>query len=176
MKLGVEAGRAGVLAGRIPRKEYASASSPTEGLIGAAHEMTEEPLEADAAAAQAGTRRGGSRVQRGADRARSRDPAAGRHARPAAGARRSADRARSTRPGTSCRRRLPSPGLKGQLAGFIWRVVAPYLQRQLTFNSLLVDHVNRNVAAARAPLTGATRGARRRCAPRCTSSPRSRAG
>ncbi|MEO5895109.1 MAG: thiazole synthase [Vicinamibacterales bacterium] len=36
MKLGVEAGRLAYLAGRIPRKDFASASSPTEGLIGAA--------------------------------------------------------------------------------------------------------------------------------------------
>jgi thiazole synthase len=36
MKQAVEAGRTAFLAGRIPRKEYASASSPTEGLIGAA--------------------------------------------------------------------------------------------------------------------------------------------
>ena len=36
MKLAVDAGRAAFLAGRIPRKDYASASSPTEGLIGAA--------------------------------------------------------------------------------------------------------------------------------------------
>ncbi len=46
---------------------------------------------------------------------------------------------------------LPAPpqasGVRGRLAGFIWRTVAPYLQRQLTFNSLLVDHVNRNAAA-----------------------------
>jgi O-antigen chain-terminating methyltransferase len=41
-------------------------------------------------------------------------------------------------------------GVKGRLGGFVWRIVAPYLQRQLTFNSLLVDHVNRNAAAARA--------------------------
>jgi SAM-dependent methyltransferase len=40
-------------------------------------------------------------------------------------------------------------GIKGRLAGFIWRTVAPYLQRQLTFNSTLVDYLNRNVAAAR---------------------------
>jgi O-antigen chain-terminating methyltransferase len=40
-------------------------------------------------------------------------------------------------------------GLRGRLAGFIWRIVAPYLQRQLTFNSLLVDHVNRNAAGRR---------------------------
>jgi thiazole synthase len=33
MKLAVEAGRAAFLAGRIPRKRYASASSPVEGLI-----------------------------------------------------------------------------------------------------------------------------------------------
>jgi len=36
MKLGVEAGRLAWQAGRIPRKEFASASSPTEGLIGTA--------------------------------------------------------------------------------------------------------------------------------------------
>lgn len=40
-------------------------------------------------------------------------------------------------------------GVKGRLTGFIWRVVGPYLQRQLAFNSQLVDHVNRNAAAAR---------------------------
>jgi SAM-dependent methyltransferase len=40
-------------------------------------------------------------------------------------------------------------GFKGKLAGVIWRVVAPYFQRQLTFNSLLVDHVNRSTAATR---------------------------
>src|SRR6188508_2947711 len=33
MKLGVEAGRLAFLAGRIPRKSYASASSPAEGLL-----------------------------------------------------------------------------------------------------------------------------------------------
>jgi thiazole synthase len=33
MKLGVEAGRKAYLAGRIPRKEYASASSPVEGVV-----------------------------------------------------------------------------------------------------------------------------------------------
>ena len=41
------------------------------------------------------------------------------------------------------------PGWRGRLAGFIWRVVGPYLQRQLTFNSHVVDHLNRGVAAAR---------------------------
>jgi SAM-dependent methyltransferase len=40
-------------------------------------------------------------------------------------------------------------GLRGRLTGFIWRTVAPYLQRQLTFNSRLVDHLNRNTAAGR---------------------------
>ena len=34
MKLGVEAGRDAFLAGRIPRKMYASASSPLEGVVG----------------------------------------------------------------------------------------------------------------------------------------------
>ena len=32
----------------------------------------------------------------------------------------------------------------------IWGVVAPYFQRQLTFNSILVDHVNRTAEAQRA--------------------------
>ncbi len=36
MKLGVEAGRICFLAGRMPRQEYASPSSPVEGRIGAA--------------------------------------------------------------------------------------------------------------------------------------------
>jgi thiazole synthase len=34
MKLAVEAGRAAFRAGRIPRKRFASASSPVDGLIG----------------------------------------------------------------------------------------------------------------------------------------------
>ena len=34
MRLAVEAGRDAFLAGRIPRKRYASASSPIDGLIG----------------------------------------------------------------------------------------------------------------------------------------------
>ena len=34
MRLGVEAGRKAFRAGRIPRKLYATASSPIEGLIG----------------------------------------------------------------------------------------------------------------------------------------------
>ncbi len=34
MKQAVEAGRHAFLAGRIPRKRYASASSPVDGLIG----------------------------------------------------------------------------------------------------------------------------------------------
>lgn len=49
---------------------------------------------------------------------------------------------------------LPGPpagsGFRRRLAGFVWGVVAPYFQRQLTFNSQLVDHINRNTAAARA--------------------------
>jgi thiazole synthase len=34
MRLAVEAGRLAYLAGRIPRKMYATASSPVEGLVG----------------------------------------------------------------------------------------------------------------------------------------------
>ena len=40
-------------------------------------------------------------------------------------------------------------GLRGRLTGFIWGIVGPYLQRQLTFNSELVDHLNRNANAQR---------------------------
>jgi SAM-dependent methyltransferase len=53
------------------------------------------------------------------------------------------------------------PGWRGRLAGFIWRVVAPYLQRQLTFNSQVVDHLNRSAAAARAAQHGAEQSAAR---------------
>ena len=45
-------------------------------------------------------------------------------------------------PGTS--------GVKGRLAGFIWRTIGPYLQRQLSFNALVVEHVNRDADARRA--------------------------
>ena len=34
MKLAVEAGRLAYLSGRIPRKRYATASSPLEGVVG----------------------------------------------------------------------------------------------------------------------------------------------
>ena len=40
------------------------------------------------------------------------------------------------------------PGWRGRLSSFIWRTVAPYLQQQTSFNSRLVDHLNRNAAAA----------------------------
>jgi SAM-dependent methyltransferase len=41
-------------------------------------------------------------------------------------------------------------GWRGKLAGFIWRIVAPSLQRQQTFNSRLVDHLNRQLDVQRA--------------------------
>lgn len=41
-------------------------------------------------------------------------------------------------------------GVRGRLARFVWGVVSPYLQRQLTFNSVLVDHLNRNAEAQKA--------------------------
>ena len=48
---------------------------------------------------------------------------------------------------------IPAPpsasGFRQRLASFVWGVIGPYLQRQLTFNSLLVDHINRNANAAR---------------------------
>jgi SAM-dependent methyltransferase len=40
-------------------------------------------------------------------------------------------------------------GLRAKLTGYIWGVIGPYLQRQLTFNSHLVDHINRQAAAQR---------------------------
>ena len=42
-----------------------------------------------------------------------------------------------------------APGFRQRIAGFVWGVIGPYLQRQLAFNSLLVDHINRNANAAR---------------------------
>jgi thiazole synthase len=43
MKLAVEAGRLGFVAGRIPRREFASPSSPTQGLIGSAERVGAAP-------------------------------------------------------------------------------------------------------------------------------------
>jgi SAM-dependent methyltransferase len=40
-------------------------------------------------------------------------------------------------------------GLKGRLAAFVWRIAGPSLQKQATFNAVLVEHLNRNVAAHR---------------------------
>jgi SAM-dependent methyltransferase len=40
-------------------------------------------------------------------------------------------------------------GWKGRLAAFVWRIVGPPLQKQTTFNSIVVQHLNRNVAAHR---------------------------
>ena len=42
-----------------------------------------------------------------------------------------------------------SRGLKGRITGPIWRIVGPYFHRQLTFNSRIVDHLNRNAVAHR---------------------------
>jgi SAM-dependent methyltransferase len=44
----------------------------------------------------------------------------------------------------------PIGGVKGRLAAFVWRLIAPTLQKQATFNSLVVDHINRNVLPHRA--------------------------
>ena len=48
---------------------------------------------------------------------------------------------------------LPAPpqasGLRAKLTGYIWGVIGPYLQRQLAFNSRLVDHINRQAAVQR---------------------------
>ena len=44
----------------------------------------------------------------------------------------------------------PRSGVKARIADLVYRAMAPYLQRQHSFNSLLVDHLNRSVEAARA--------------------------
>lgn len=45
----------------------------------------------------------------------------------------------------------PARGLRSRLAQFVWGLMRPVLERQQAFNSTLVDHLNRNVEAARAP-------------------------
>jgi SAM-dependent methyltransferase len=40
-------------------------------------------------------------------------------------------------------------GWKGRLASIVWRLLRPSLDKQTAFNSRLVDHLNRNAAAAR---------------------------
>ena len=43
----------------------------------------------------------------------------------------------------------PPRGVRTRLAGFVWRLVAPYFERQQAFNAALVDHVNRSMTVAR---------------------------
>ena len=38
-------------------------------------------------------------------------------------------------------------GLRGRLAGFVWRLLGPALQQQLGFNAAIVDHLNRDAEA-----------------------------
>ena len=45
---------------------------------------------------------------------------------------------------------LNGGGIKGKLAAFIWRMIGPYLQRQLQFNATVVEHLNRDSEARRA--------------------------
>ena len=45
----------------------------------------------------------------------------------------------------------PARGLRSRLAHFVWDLLRPALERQQAFNSKLVDHLNRNVEASRAP-------------------------
>ena len=40
-------------------------------------------------------------------------------------------------------------GVKGRVAALVWRLMAPSFRKQTAFNSHLVDHLNRNVAAHR---------------------------
>jgi SAM-dependent methyltransferase len=46
-------------------------------------------------------------------------------------------------------RREQPTGLRGRLAGFVWTIVAPLFEEQQAFNSLLVDHLNRNIKPQR---------------------------
>jgi O-antigen chain-terminating methyltransferase len=41
------------------------------------------------------------------------------------------------------------PGWRGWVRSFIWQTVAPLFEQQQAFNSVLVDHINRNVAMHR---------------------------
>jgi SAM-dependent methyltransferase len=45
----------------------------------------------------------------------------------------------------------PARGLRSRLSHFVWDLLRPALERQQAFNSKLVDHLNRNVEASRAP-------------------------
>ena len=38
-------------------------------------------------------------------------------------------------------------GVRGRLAGFVWRLLGPALQQQLNFNAAVVDHLNRDAEA-----------------------------
>ena len=58
-----------------------------------------------------------------------------------------------------------------RLAGFVWRLVAPYFEQQQAFNSALVDHVNRNVAAHRGDASADRVVDSTSCATSCRSSP-----
>ena len=67
---------------------------------------------------------------------------------------------------------LPAPpagaGVTRRLTGFVWRTVAAFFERQLTFNSRLVDHLNRNVRMRTATRTEHRCGDRR---PACAHRP-----
>lgn len=54
----------------------------------------------------------------------------------------------------------PARGVRSRLAHFVWGLIRPVFERQQAFNGALVDHVNRNVAASRAPQEAAEATAR----------------
>ena len=47
-------------------------------------------------------------------------------------------------------RPAPGRGVRSRLAHFVWRLIEPYLERQQSFNSVLVDHLNRSGPGIRA--------------------------
>ena len=133
MKLGVEAGRLAFRAGRIPRKAYASASSPLDG-PSRLHRESEgrslrvmmttrehEPLEATLQRLTRERERGRPRLQRRVHRARPRADARAGAPAPAAALRRAPAHAAQRALARRSRRRRPSARAQGRLAAFVWR-------------------------------------------------------
>ena len=163
MKLGVEAGRLAFRAGRIPRKSYASASSPLDGLIA--------PLRATgrAAAVSITSRLEDDAARRPERLARERDEADRRYNDALTALDRALMRAPDLPHAAAALRRPPDhaaqrvvgrvapPSGRRRLEGTARRVRLAHRRRRRSRSRprstrRLVDHLNRNVAAhARAP-------------------------
>ena len=53
----------------------------------------------------------------------------------------------------------PPSGVRGRLASLVWRIVAPWLAKQETFNARVVAHINNNVRHHRELVTSVTAAA-----------------